>query len=187
MWTLFTALKNLTAALIDSAKAAVWNTTATNQNTQAAQVQTVVLGRLIEQLARIESLLIKLLLKLANVPDPGPISILVTGENENMLTFQITLPGEPDGFTDIASGELKLKVGDADEQTIATTKGQSVVDGLSGAQGAAVTASFAYIDDSGNRSQHPSTLDGIILVDTIPPPDPGTLGIQVTGEQADPT
>jgi len=96
-------------------------------------------------------------------------------------SVKISLPPAPPEPNDIVSGELTVKIGDSAEQTIATTKEQTEVTGLEGAQGDRVLASFAYIDDADNPSEHPSTVD-VVLSDTVPPADPGTLGLTVTGE-----
>lgn len=98
-----------------------------------------------------------------------------------MLQFTITLPALPPEPNDIASGELTVKVGDGDAKVIATTKEQTEVTGLEGAQDAAVSVSFSYVDDAGNKSVHPSVIADV-LKDTIPPADPGALGLTVTGE-----
>ena len=174
-WNPFKAMSNLIAAI----KA---NTEALKASTLASTEQTLALDQNSAICARTNMLLEKLLDSLRNLPDPGPISLTVTKENGTMLLFKINLPALPDDASDIVSGELKLKIGDADEQTIATTKEQTTVEGLSGDAGQTVNASFAYVDGAGNRSVHPSPLS-VVLADTIPPPDAGVLGLEVTGQQ----
>jgi hypothetical protein len=193
MWSLTKALIDLAAAIRDDIASRGEQTVATRRNTSAVIVGAHVADQLSLSLEintvaldRANELLSKLLDRLRNLPDPGPLTLSVTSEEENMLKFRIQLPSEPDG-ADIASGELTVKIGDDPEQTIATTKGQTEVADLRGAQGARVSASFVYIDDAGNRSEHPSQLTGVELLDTIPPPDAGALGIQVTGEEPDQT
>lgn len=185
MWSIFKAITDNTAALRQNAADVDSNTHAQQLNASASRYLASAVIRLTGSIDRLCWLVAKLIDQLRNLPDPGPISILVTGEFENMLVFNVPLPAEPEG-ADIASGELTITIGSAEQQTIATTKGQTEVVGLKGAQDALVTASFAYIDDSGNRSVHPSKIDAVPLKDTIPPPDPGALGIVVTGEEADP-
>lgn len=99
-----------------------------------------------------------------------------------MLKFKINLPALPPEPNDIASGVLTLKIGDGEEQTIPTTKYQAAVEGLSGEQGATVVASLVYLDDAGNSSIEPAKLEAV-LNDTIPPPNAGALGLEVTAEE----
>lgn len=191
MWNPFKLMSNLIRELRANTEALLGNSEDLEANTNSVNGLTVLQLEANELQAEgnllaneTNRLLAEILKQLHHVPDPGPLSFFVTSEEENMLVFTMKLPAEPDGFTDIASGELKLKVGDADEQTIVTTKGQTEVTGLNGAQGATLTASFVYIDDSGNRSDTPSNFSAT-LADTIPPPSPGELGVMVTGEVAD--
>lgn len=178
MWSIFKSLDDLRLAVLAAKREF-------HDNTYATQVNTVWQQQHTHQLRLLNLKVEELLKRLRNLPDPGLLSISVTSEEENMLVFKIQLPAEPEGFTDIAKGELKVKIGDDAEQLIATEKGQKEVAGLKGAQGAPVSCSFVYIDDAGNRSEHPTELVGVALADTIPPPDAGALGIQVTAEEAD--
>lgn len=98
-----------------------------------------------------------------------------------MLAFKITLPPEPAEPNDIASGELSLTIAGGARVVIPTTKGQTEVTDLEGNDGDNVLATFAYIDDAGNRSLVPSSID-VELSDTIPPANPGELALVVTGE-----
>jgi hypothetical protein len=123
----------------------------------------------------------QILERLRNLPDPGPLSFLVTQEDGTMLTFKINLPKLPDDPGDIASGKLTVTIGDSEAATIETTKEQTEVVGLTGEQGNRVLASFVYIDDAGNPSKNPSTID-VVLSDTIPPADAGVMSLEVTSE-----
>jgi len=122
-----------------------------------------------------------LLARLTDLPNPGSLTISVISEERGMLQFKITLPTLPPEPNDIVSGELTVKVGDAESAVVTTAKDQLEVVGLEGEQNAALSVSFAYIDDAGNRSVHPSTISDS-LRDTIPPADPGALGLVITGE-----
>lgn len=113
------------------------------------------------------------------LPNPGPLILVVTGEN-GMLKFKIVLPALPPEPNDIVSGELTVTV-DGASTVHPTTKDQTEVLDLEGNEDVAVTASFAYLDNKGNKSVHPSTLSEV-LTDDVPPPNPGELGISVTGE-----
>lgn len=116
-------------------------------------------------------------------PKPDPLRIIVTGESHmpNMLGFKIVLPELPPEPNDIVSGELTVSIGEADAQLYPTTKEMTEVAGLAGEQGMAVSVSFVYVDDAGNRSEDASVLTET-LVDTIPPAVPGALGLAVTSE-----
>lgn len=98
-----------------------------------------------------------------------------------MLTFKINLPAEPTEPNDIASGELTVTIAGGTPTVMPTAKGQIEVVGLTGNQGDSVEVTFAYIDDAGNRSVQPSGLN-VVLSDTIPPANPGTLSLEVTAE-----
>jgi hypothetical protein len=160
MWTLFKSLSELLTAL----KA---NTSAVRQNMAAVVLLTVRAEQLLD--------------RLRNLPDPEPISLFVTGERDSMLSFKIQLPSLPEGPNDIASGELTVTIDGGAPAVFPTAKDATEVDGFSGNDGAAVRASFAYIDDAGNKSTTPAVLDAV-LSDTIPPSDPGALALLVTGE-----
>ena len=119
------------------------------------------------------------------LPDPGPLQIVVTGDSDmaSMLGFKILLPALPPEPNDIVHGELTIQIGESTPSIIATAKEQTEVTGLSGEQDTTVNVSFVYIDDAGNRSEDASTISEV-LVDTIPPATPGALGLAVTSELA---
>ncbi len=162
MWTLFNLLRAMLSALAN-------NTAAVRDNT--------------EQLREVSYQLDELLKRLFALPDPGPIFLSVTSEDQNMLTFTIHLPAEPAEPNDIVSGELTVTVANSAPVVFPTDKGQAEVSGLTGNQGDTVTATFTYIDDASppNRSVHASVLN-VVLNDTIPPPSPGNLSLEVTAE-----
>jgi len=114
-------------------------------------------------------------------PNPYRVKVIPTQEVDNMIQFRVQLPTLPPEPNDIASGELTVKIGEADPTVIPTTKTQTEVTGLGAAQGVEVTVSFVYIDDAGNRSAVPSTAS-LVLTDTFAPADPGALAIEATGE-----
>lgn len=113
--------------------------------------------------------------------NPGPIRAVLTGESDMLdITFKVQLPEEPTEPNDIVGGKLTVAI-NGEEQEFDTVKGQTEVDGLVGPQGAAVDLSFVYVDDAGNESVQPSTAS-VVLEDTVPPANPGTLGVTITGE-----
>lgn len=103
----------------------------------------------------------------------------------DILHFDAILPEPPQGRTDIVNGQLTVQIGDQEPIVVLTEKGQRSVTGLSGPQGATVTMSFVYVDDSGNMSQNASVLTET-LKDTVPPPAPGAMGMAITGETHEP-
>lgn len=123
--------------------------------------------------------IVKQLKRLAGAEHAGPIRLTQRKENSGMFTFDILLPQNQDA--DTVRGELTYTIGGADPQVVETTLGQEAVMSLAGAEGDRVTASFVWIDNAGNRSVNPSTLDQT-LTDTIPPVDPGQIGLRVTSE-----
>lgn len=181
MWSLFKLLNDLARAISANTLALVNNTQAVNLNTVTEQQLHRDLAQLHEDLGQLHADLTQLLDRLRNLPDPDPITITITAENGAMLTFKINLPPEPTEASDIESGELTVTVGGGTPAVIPTVKGQTEVAGLTGNQGDTVEVTFAYVDDAGNRSVHPSSLS-VELTDTIPPANPGELSLEVTAE-----
>lgn len=108
---------------------------------------------------------------------PGPISIKQTGESGNMLTFKVTLP--PPAASDVVQRELTVK---SSSGTTVTTYSADVLEvgDLTGEQDTIAIVSLVDIDDAGNRSE--KSVSSVTLVDDIPPPAPGQITFQVTGE-----
>lgn len=173
----------LAQALQQNTAAVKANTLAQQQNTTAINVLRADVREAVDMLATVSGKLDQIieLLSVPVVPNPGPITVLITGESDMGLIFKVSLPAEPEGALDIASGELTVTVGAGEPSVIATAKGQLSVDDLQGADGETVSASFVFVDDAGNRSVVPSTASAV-LADTIPPADPGALAIEITGE-----
>lgn len=97
----------------------------------------------------------------------------------DIIKFSVQLPVEPVA-ADIEGGELSLRINGEPLPPVATTKGQTVVEGLEGPQDSLVLVSFRYVDDSGNKSA--ATTFEAQLLDTFAPPQPGAMGIVITGE-----
>jgi len=132
-----------------------------------------------ESIAKSNTDIVRLLKQAIGAPKPGTLTLVVESDMAGKLQFKVQLPTWPAG-ADIASGELTVDVAGA-VQVLPVAKDTPEVTGLEGDQDAAVSLSFVYIDDVGNRSATPSTFTGT-LVDTIAPPDAGALGLVVTGE-----
>jgi hypothetical protein len=126
----------------------------------------------------IESLLCDLLLR----GKPGPVQLVVTGEmfmgQKKFLKFTLVLPAK--AAPDVATRELTVKIGDNEASTSTLAGNETQVEGLKGLADAIVEVSLADVDDNGNRS--PVVSSSFRLVDTIAPPVPGELALQVTGE-----
>lgn len=134
------------------------------------------------ELVRTSQQQVSLLKRLVGALCPGPISLTLRSETmAGTIQYEVQLPEWPGEDSDVASGELTVQVGDGEAQVIPVEKGAAKVEGLSGPQDAAVKLSFVYVDDAGNRSAVPATFEGVLL-DAIPPTDPGALGIAITGE-----
>ena len=135
----------------------------------------VLLGR---RLVQLEELLFDLLLK----GKPGQVSINLIGERSregmaDMILFNVSLP--PKAAPDVASREVTIKIGDA-EEVKSLGPDVELVEGLEGEQDLSVMVSLVDIDDAGNRSE--ASVAEAVLVDTVAPPQPGALGIVVVGE-----
>lgn len=118
-----------------------------------------------------------------HLPDPGPLSVSVTGE-KLMLLFDVLIDTVTPRSEDVVSGELSIERtvgGEVINEVRVIDPGTTHVTGLSGDDGSTVKLSFVWVDDAGNKSVNPATFEGVLL-DTIAPADPGTLGIQITGE-----
>jgi len=119
---------------------------------------------------------------------PGPLDIVVTGERVlsgeiamKIMVFKVTLPAIPDKL-DIVRRELQVLVDGVLSQTTNIVElDQTEVDDLEAAVGATVTLELRDVDDAGIMSS-PSVAE-FVSTDTIPPPQPGTLGVVVTGER----
>lgn len=96
-----------------------------------------------------------------------------------MLIFKISLP--PVGASDVVERRLTVTVGGGDPIVATMDPTVDTTGELAGNDNDAVHAELIDVDDSGNQSQ-PSTLDAV-LTDTIPPPQPGAMGITMIREE----
>lgn len=135
---------------------------------------------LIGRIGRIERLIQDL-----NKKRPGPIGFRITEErNEGMadiIKFAINLP--PKAAPDVVSRELTVAINGNDPVIRSLDASVTVVDDLEGPQDASVLVILVDTDDNGNRSEA-STIT-FVLVDLIPPPKPGELGVVVLDEKFD--
>lgn len=101
----------------------------------------------------------------------------------NVILFDVTLP--PASAPDVVRRELTVEINGVPVVNELPADTLSMA-GLQGPQGALVRLSLVDIDDAGNRS--PESVLEATLLDTFAPPQPGQMGVTVTGEMvlADP-
>jgi len=90
-----------------------------------------------------------------------------------MARIFATLPQPPADnpeSADVVSGELSYSLDGAEPSVVATTLGQTEVDLGEVADDTAISASFIFIDDAGNRSVTPLVAE-YTVADLTPPPD----------------
>jgi len=97
--------------------------------------------------------------------------------NMSILVFNVNLP--PKAAPDVVARQLTVVV-NGDAQVMSLGADVELVEGLKGPQDSMVTLMLVDIDDSGNSSP-PSELS-FVLLDTIPPPQPGSMGATVVAE-----
>jgi len=95
-----------------------------------------------------------------------------------MLQFVVTLPLT--GAVDVLSRELSVTVGANPAVILNPAVGDTESQELSGNDSDAIHLELVDVDDAGNRSAA-SVLDATLL-DTLAPPQPGEMGIRITGE-----
>jgi hypothetical protein len=112
-------------------------------------------------------------------PMPGPLSITLIQEDSDVLIYQINLP-QP-GATDVVKRELTIATPDQPDSVMELAPDLLAVEGQKGPQDAKIKLTLVDIDDAGNRSE--PRIQEFTLTDTIAPPEPGEIGIAVTGEE----
>jgi hypothetical protein len=112
---------------------------------------------------------------------PRPMVSKITAQkwenNMSTLVFDVSLP--PKAAPDVAKRLLTVVINGSTE-VLELLPDASVYTGLQGPQDASVSLSLVDLDDAGNSSP-PSEL-AFVLLDTVPPPQPGMLGVSVTAE-----
>ena len=111
---------------------------------------------------------------------PGPVLIIITGEDTmaDLITFNVVLP--PVGAPDVVVREIVISI---DNQAILVQNlaaDVTIIRDLSGPQGSQVSVVLTDVDDAGNRSGQANA--SITLVDNFGPPTPDQLGFELTGE-----
>jgi hypothetical protein len=116
--------------------------------------------------------------KVIGLRKPGRV-FLVLKRDDPMLSFVLMLP-EPSAV-DVVTQELSVQVGGDDPILTSYPAEIRETDEMSGNDNDAVTGSLVLVDDAGNRSE-PRDFD-FVLTDTVSPPQPGEVGLRVTGEE----
>lgn len=117
--------------------------------------------------------------KLLGQRAPGLLFLKTVREENGMLYFVLTLP--PAGALDVVSRLVVVTVGTSDPQTFDLLGSDLVTPEMSGGDNDAVVGTLVDTDDAGNAS--PAREFSFVLVDTIAPPQPGEVGLQVTREE----
>jgi hypothetical protein len=120
------------------------------------------------------------ILKVLRLRQPGMVFVKVVSEGVNgMLKFKLVLPAA--GASDVVARKLVIGIGTADPVTEEVAGGVLESSEYSGEDGATVAGTLIDVDDAGNEST-PSAFS-FVLVDTIPPPQPGEVGLVVTADE----
>jgi hypothetical protein len=119
------------------------------------------------------------IVKILRLRKPGMVFLTFYKGNDNMLKFVLTLPTK--SAVDVVKREVTVVVDGADP-VVVELEGDALETGeFSGADGASVTGALVDVDDAGNRS--PAREFTFALADTFAPPQPGEVGVRVTGEE----
>jgi len=110
---------------------------------------------------------------------PGLVFLKTVREEEEMLIFVLALPAV--GAPDVVSRQVIVTVGAADPVIFDLSGSDLVTPELSGNDNDAVVGTLVDTDDAGNAS--PAREFSFVLVDTIAPPQPGEVGINVLREE----
>ena len=150
----------------------------TERLTKIIAQQEAILDIIETKFAETETLLYDLLLRSGHAVK---IRIISKGENvmADKILFNIILP--PKAAPDVIEREVVVKIDDVETQ-FNIPGDQTLIEAYEGDQGALVTVSLIDIDDAGNRSPA-SVSPVIILVDTIAPPQPGQIGLEMFDEK----
>lgn len=118
------------------------------------------------------------IVKILQLKKPGLVFISFTQGEDGMLKFVLVLPEK--GVADVVARELKFSI--ADNLFDVELNGDVVESPeFSGNDNDQVIGTLVDIDDAGNRSE--AREFSFVLVDSIAPPQPGELGLKLTGEE----
>jgi hypothetical protein len=121
---------------------------------------------------------LKNIIKVLRLKKPGLIFISLRQGDDGMLKFVLVLPAA--GAKDVVARELRFTVGDVSQEV--DLEGDAVETAeFSGADNEKVVGTLVDVDDAGNRSE--TREFSFVLADTLPPPQPGVVGLKLTGEE----
>jgi len=120
-------------------------------------------------------------------PMPGTLGITFTGEFQvtigdeimDLIKFKVAVPAEATGDVLKRTGSVTFANGTVTPFEV-SGKDAAESEEFSGDQDSTVIVSLVNVDDAGNES--PARVQSFVLVDTIAPPEPGEIGLFVTGE-----
>ena len=119
------------------------------------------------------------LVKVLRLRKPGRVFIkLLSRMEKGMLNFVLVLP--PKGAPDVVTRMVTLQVGTQEVVTVEVDGETLETEEFSGNDNDPVVGSLVDVDDAGNHSE-PRDFD-FVLLDTIPPPQPGEVGLEVRSE-----
>ena len=114
-------------------------------------------------------------------PMPGALSLVVISQENSMLQFKLS-PLPPGSAPDVVTQEVSTTIagGDPIVRTVPVAQTELTDPGFEGEENAAVDTSLVNIDGAGNRS--PAHVQAFVLEDNQSPPEPGDIGLVVTGQ-----
>lgn len=121
---------------------------------------------------------LKSILKILRLKKPGLVFISLRQGEDGMLKFVLVLPEV--GARDVVTRELRFMVGDVAQEVDLAGDAVETAE-YTGADNEAVVGTLVDVDDAGNRSD--AREFSFVLADTLPPPQPGVVGLKLTGEE----
>jgi len=115
--------------------------------------------------------------KVLRLRKPGLVFLCLVNENNSMLEFKLLLP--PASAADVASREVRFMIDDFLVEADLNKEDQET-NLYQAEEGAVIRGTLVDIDDAGNRSE--AREFEYTLNDTLAPPQPGELGLEVVAE-----
>lgn len=114
-------------------------------------------------------------------PMPGALSLVVISQENGMLQFKLS-PLPPGSAPDVKTQEVSTVIagGDPIVWTVPVEQTELIDPRFEGEEDVAVQTSLVNIDKKGNRS--PAHVQAFVLEDNQSPPEPGDIGLVVTGQ-----
>lgn len=137
---------------------------------------TIINNRLLEIIS-----LLRDILKVLRLRKPGLVLLKLVGESD-MLQFKLLLP--PPGAKDVVERKLSVSVNGSPTINVSYPGSATESEVIACPDDAEVNGTLVDIDDRGNQS--PASEFSFVVTDTIAPPKPGEIGLQVVAEVDDP-